>query len=185
MNTALIVVDVQNGFLSPAAQHVVEPISRLIDEADRRGVVIAFTRFFNHPDSGWVKWIRWSRLMGSPETDIVPALAPRAKHVFDKVAYGAFVPEFNQFIESQKIERVVICGIATDGCVLKTAVDAFERGIQPIVVADACASHAGNNVHEAGLLLISRFIGKQQVVSLDEVLKLGFNAESYGSGPER
>ena len=175
----------QNGFLSPAARHVVEPVRQLIDEAGRRGVVVAFTRFFNRPDSGWVKWIHWSRLMDSPETDIIPELAPRVEYVFDKVAYGAFVPEFSRFIASRKIERIVVCGIATDGCVLKTAVDAFERNIQPIVVTDACASHAGEDVHNAGLLLISRFVGKHQLVSVDQIMRLGFQAESYGNGTGR
>jgi len=61
---------------------------------------------------------------------------------------------------------LVLCGIATDGCVLKTAVDAFERGIEPVVVVDACASHAGNAVHEAGLLLLGRFIGAGQLRSV-------------------
>jgi nicotinamidase-related amidase len=60
---------------------------------------------------------------------------------------------------------LVLCGIATDGCVLKSAVDAFERGIEPVVVTDACASHAGREIHEAGLLLLARFIGPGQLKS--------------------
>jgi len=46
---------------------------------------------------------------------------------------------------------------------LKSAVDAFERDIEPVVITDACASHAGGAVHEAGLLLLGRFIGKDQL----------------------
>lgn len=57
-----------------------------------------------------------------------------------------------------------MCGIASDGCVLKTAVDVFEQGIVPVVLKDLTASHAGEAVHEAGILLISRFIGQDQVV---------------------
>ncbi len=40
-----------------------------------------------------------------------------------------------------------------------------------------CASHAGVEVHNAGLLLISRFIGKRQVVSVQNILDKGFKAE--------
>ncbi|WP_280431477.1 isochorismatase family protein [Nocardia brasiliensis] len=38
--------------------------------------------------------------------------------------------------------RLILCGIATDACVLKTALDAFERGYVPWVVRDAVASNA-------------------------------------------
>ncbi len=68
-------------------------------------------------------------------------------------------------------ETLLLIGIATDGCVLKTAVDAFEQGLTPIVLSDLCASHAGNQVHEAGLLLIGRFIGKDQIISSKELLE--------------
>ena len=39
---------------------------------------------------------------------------------------------------------------------LKTAVDAFELGMTPYVIADASASHAGPRAHEAGLYLLGR-----------------------------
>jgi nicotinamidase-related amidase len=140
---------------------------------------VAFTRFINYPNSGWVKWIRWSRFMESPEIDIIPALANGAKTVFDKKAYTAFIPEFCEFVKEKMVQRLVLCGVATDGCVLKTAVDAFERDIQPVIAADACASHAGVDVHNAGLLLASRFIGKRQIVSVEDILREGFNAETF------
>lgn len=179
MKTALVVIDMQNGFLNSSTQHVVPAITTLLDNAERCGVPVAFTRFINYPESGWVKWIRWSRFMTSPEIDILPELAPRAKLTFDKVAYTAFVPTFCDFIQSRGIQRIVLCGVATDGCVLKTAVDAFERNLQPIVVTDACASHAGLDVHNAGMLLISRFIGKRQLVSLKDIITCGFDAETF------
>ena len=55
---------------------------------------------------------------------------------------------------------------------LKTAIDAFERGIEPVVVVDACASHAGREIHEAGLTLLRRFVGGRQLRTTAEVLGL-------------
>jgi nicotinamidase-related amidase len=49
--------------------------------------------------------------------------------------------------------------------VLKTAVDAFERDLTPWIVQDACASHAGPEPHNAGLLVARRFIGRSQIIS--------------------
>jgi nicotinamidase-related amidase len=179
MNSALIIIDMQNGFMTASTEHIVPPISRLLEEAERRAIPVAFTRFINYPNSGWVKWIRWSRFMESPEIDIIPAFSSRATKVFDKRAYTAFIPAFCDFIQTWMIQRIVLCGVATDGCVLKTAVDAFERDIQPILVADACASHAGVDVHAAGLLLASRFIGKRQIVSVEDVMRQGFDVDVF------
>lgn len=166
--TALFVVDMQNGFVNQNSAHIVPNIIRLLDRGGWSTVV--FTRFINRPESPYVRWIGWSRFMASPETDIIDQLRPYARKVIDKKGYSAFVPAVAKFLEKRKIKRVVVCGVATDGCVLKTAVDAFEREIEPVVVADACASHAGSVVHDAALMLIPRFIGRRQVRTTDEVL---------------
>ena len=71
------------------------------------------------------------------------------------------------------IEQADLCSIGTDGCVLKTAVDLFEAGIRPLVLADFCASHGGPACHEAGLLLLRRFIGARQVVEADVAPETG------------
>jgi nicotinamidase-related amidase len=52
-----------------------------------------------------------------------------------------------------------VCGIDTDICVLKTAVDAFEYDLTPWILQDACASHAGPEAHTAG-----RFIGTNHII---------------------
>ena len=94
----------------------------------------------------------------------------------DKTIYSLFSPEGAKLVREHGWTDLLVCGIATDGCVLKTAVDAFEAGYTPWVLRDACASHAGSAVHEAGLLLASRFIGRDQVLDsstiLDELLPI-------------
>ncbi|HEY2092972.1 MAG TPA: isochorismatase family cysteine hydrolase [Thermoanaerobaculia bacterium] len=166
--TALLVVDMQNGFVNHNSEHIVPNIRRLLELGAWSTVV--FTRFLNQPDSPYVRWIGWSRFMASPEIDIIEQLEPFAEQIVDKHGYSAFVPEVGKILENALVKRIVVCGVATDGCVLKTAVDAFERNIEPVVVADACASHAGAAIHDAALLLIPRFIGRKQVRSTDEVI---------------
>ena len=61
--------------------------------------------------------------------------------------------------------EVSLCGIDTDACVMATALDLFQNGIRPVVLAEACASHAGPDYHEAGLKLLARLIGREQIVS--------------------
>ena len=164
--SALLVVDVQNGFVNEHTRHVIGPINRLISAFSERREPLAFTRFVNMPDSGYERWIGWTRFMHGPENDLYDAIHAGAGPVFVKHGYTALTPELENYLREQQVERLVLCGIATDGCVLKSAVDAFERGIEPVVVTDACASHGGSEIHEAGLLLLGRFIGAGQLKSV-------------------
>jgi len=166
----LLVVDMQNGFLGHRSGHVLPIVTRVVEEFKKRGIPVVLTRFHNNPDSQYERLIGWTRLRTSPEVDLAPGLEFDGVAIIDKTIYTALTPEFISMIESHGWRTVAICGVATDGCVLKTAVDVFERGMVPLVLADACASHAGDDVHKAGLLLLSRFIGKQQVISSEELL---------------
>lgn len=169
-NTLLLVVDVQNGFINEHTERVIEPVNSLIGVFRRCHRDVAFTRFVNVPDSGHARWIGWTRFMQAPENALYEGVDVGDAPVFVKHGYTAFTESFTEYVAEKSIERLVLCGIATDGCVLKTAVDAFERGIEPVVVVDACASHAGREVHEAGLLLLGRFIGKGQLKSVSDMV---------------
>jgi nicotinamidase-related amidase len=168
----LVVIDVQNGFVNPRSEHVVSPIAEFMRRwADAGGPVIA-TRFHNPPGSSWERLIHWKRLRESPEVDlkaeVEASLAAVSGIACDKTSYTSLTPEVEELLAGQS--QVFLCGIATDGCVLKTAVDLFETGRTPYVIRDLCASHAGQEVHEAGLLLLSRFIGSDQIIGSDSAL---------------
>lgn len=171
MRPLLLVIDLQNGFVTDKTTHILPGVKHLMATFARADLPVAFTRFINQPNGAHVNWIGWSRLMAAPEIDLVAEVQDQAINVFDKPAYTAFTAAFTQFVELNAIDTLVLCGIATDGCVLKTAVDAFERTIKPLVVQDACASHAGHELHLAGLQLLARFIGKRQIVTIQEVVQ--------------
>lgn len=165
----LLVIDVQNGFVNARSAGVVEPLRLFVSRWLSLHRPAVFTRFINPPGSQWERLLHWTRLRESPETDLHPSVASLVEmsdyaHVVDKYSYSSLNEEVHALIEKRQPNRLLICGIATDGCVLKTAVDAFEEGFIPLVLSDLCASHAGNEVHEAGLLLLRRFIGHDQVI---------------------
>lgn len=170
MTDMLLVVDMQNGFINDRTNHIIPNVLQLISACKKKGIPIAFTRFINRKNSGYVKWINWYRFMAPPEINLVDELAQYSDNVFDKYGYTSFIPEFEEFLALKYTKRIYMCGVATDGCVLKSAVDSFERDIEPVVIEDACASHAGKEVSDAGLLLISRFIGKNQIRNTSEVI---------------
>ncbi|GAB3161857.1 cysteine hydrolase [Amycolatopsis stemonae] len=172
--SVLVVVDMQNGFVStrarPIVPHVVDLVRRW-EELDRD---VVYTRFLNQPDSQFTRLIHWERFMpGEEETEIIPELAESAARwpVIDKPAqYSPFTPEFTRMVHRNGWNEMVICGIATESCVMKTACDAFELGYTPWVVTDACTSHGDPKRHDAGLLTMKYFIGRDQLVTADHVL---------------
>ena len=166
----LTVVDVQNGFVNEHTRPVVPVILKLVRRWREREGHVAFPRFVNREDGPHERWIGWTRFTEAPENALVAELDAGEEEVFVKHGYTAFTPAFEAMVRHESVSRLLLCGIATDGCVLKTAVDAFEREVEPVVLADACASHAGEEVHEAGLMLIRRFIGKGQVRTVAEVV---------------
>lgn len=69
-----------------------------------------------------------------PEGAWIVDKATRADHE----AYSAFEgTDLAKELERRGIERVFICGLATDYCILNTALDALRRGFETIVLADA------------------------------------------------
>lgn len=159
----LLIVDVQKGFVTPDTAHVPAAAASL-----QRNYRTAFaTRFLNPQGSMHRRLIHWSRFApGTAETELAFSPGPRTT-VIDKTMYTCVTREFVDTLRKMRATRVDICGIATDGCVLKCAVDLFEAGIVPVVLAGACGSHGGPSCHEAGLMLLRRFIGRDQVVQLD------------------
>jgi nicotinamidase-related amidase len=169
----LVVVDMQNGFVSDKSTHIVEPVAQLAKRWMDAGRAAVFTRFINEPGSPFERLIGWTRMRSAPETDLVAviaALADRGLAVLDKPGYSLFTTEGAGLVTQYGWTDIVIAGIATESCVLKTAVDAFERDLTPWVVRDAVYSHAGAEAHEAGLLVAGRFIGRRQLIEADELI---------------
>ncbi|GAA1384114.1 isochorismatase family cysteine hydrolase [Catellatospora chokoriensis] len=167
----LVVVDMQQGFVHPNSAYVVPRVVDLVKRWSDAGGALLFTRFQNWSDSPFERFFNWSALMSSPQTDLVPELEPYAatSAMVDKPFYTPFTAEGESLISANGWTDLVICGLTTESCVLKTAVDTFERHLTPWVVADACATHAGQQAHEAGLLVLSRFIGRGQIVTLADL----------------
>ena len=100
---------------------------------------------------------------GSAEAELAVAPRPDAE-IAVKHGYSAATEALLASLRTAGAREVALSGIATDNCVLMTAVGLFEAGVRPLVLADYCASHAGAEYHRAGLMLIERLVGEGQVV---------------------
>jgi nicotinamidase-related amidase len=175
----LVVVDVQNGFITEHSKPVVPVIVDLVRRWQAARGDVVFSRYLNYAGSPFERLIGWTKMADSPETDFVGELAPYVgphTPVVDKHIYTLFTPEGTHLVDERGWTDLYLCGIDTDSCVLKTAVDAFERDLTPWILKDACASHAGAEAHAAGLFIAGRFIGANQIIQStslpDSVLSL-------------
>ncbi|MFH9135049.1 isochorismatase family protein [Streptomyces sp. NPDC017524] len=97
--------------------------------------------------------------------------AARAHKVIGKTGYTLFTPGADELIRQADWTDLALCGVATESCVLKSAADAFERDHAPWIVTDACATEAGPDVHDVGLVVARRLIGSSQLVTTDHVVR--------------
>lgn len=159
VNDCLIIVDVQNGFVNASTHNIPKAV-----EAAQRGYshVIA-TRFYNPPGSLYRSLIGWNRFeAGTDDVDLAFAIRDDAV-VIDKPRYSCVDGALLELLRTWNVCSVDVCGIDTDICVMKTAVDLFEAGIVPCVISELCASHGGPEMHAAALRILRRYIGAAQV----------------------
>ena len=159
-NTALLIVDVQVGFVNDATRHILPKVVALQSQYAH----VYATRFVNAEGSPYRKLLDWHRFYVD-SGDVPLAFEPVDDvQVIDKNVYTCITPAFIEELRGKGIEEVAICGIDTDACVSACATDLFQNGFRPLLISDACASHAGAEYHEAALRILARLIGKDQIV---------------------
>ena len=129
-NTALIVIDVQNGVVAGAHQRdtVVANIRGLVDKARREQVPVVWVQ---HSDEGLAR--------GSDEWLIVPELTPDEAEPLVEKNYGdSFeATTLENVLSDLGIGRLVVVGAQTDACIRCTLHGAFTRGYDAVLVSDA------------------------------------------------
>ena len=84
--------------------------------------------------------------------------------IFNKKIYSAVNDEFKTYIKENDINSIFLCGIDTDACVLKTAVDLFENNIDVKVIEHCCMSHSGKKYHNYAIKMLKKLIGKDNII---------------------
>lgn len=193
--TALLVVDMQRGFLDPgealevpAARDIVPTIRQLLDAFRAKRLPVVFSEFVYservpllvgqlHPEhqraapgapTGFGRPSS-NCLEGHPSVRTVAELAPRDDElVISKHGYDAFAgTPLDSALRARGIISLVIGGTLTDICVLATVVGAFHREYRVTVVDDGVAT-LWPEIQRATLDIIGRAYGR--VVSSKDVM---------------
>jgi nicotinamidase-related amidase len=129
-NTALIVIDVQNGVVAGAHERdaVVANVGSLVDKARRERVPVVWVQ---HSDEGLAR--------GSDEWRIVPELTPGEAEPLVEKNYGDSFENTNleTVLSGLGVGRLVVVGAQTDMCIRSTLHGALVRGYDATLVKDA------------------------------------------------
>jgi nicotinamidase-related amidase len=162
LSLGLIVIDVQVGFINEYTRRVPEALLTLIRNVNFHSLV--FTRFRNPKESIFRSAFSWHSLEKDEDISIVPPLLTYAQIVLDKTTYVPNIQGILNQIENTPVDQLYIAGIDTDVCVLLTAAALFDAGHEVKVLADCSMSTGGLSFHIAGLQVLSRIIGKANII---------------------
>ena len=81
--------------------------------------------------------------------EIVPELQPKTNEpIVDKPMRSAFAhTDFGLLLQIRGIRNLILAGVVTDVCVFSTMKDACDKGLDCLLVRDACA--AASYIHDA------------------------------------
>ena len=126
-NTALIVIDVQNGVVAGAHDRdaVVANIAGLVERAREENVPVVWVQ---HSDQGLAH--------GSDDWQIVPELSPGESEALIEKTYGDSFEEttLESVLSDLAVGRLVVVGAQTDMCIRSTLHGAFVRGYDATLV---------------------------------------------------
>jgi nicotinamidase-related amidase len=129
-NTALLVIDVQNGVVGEAydRDNVIANIATLIDKARAEGV-----------DVVWIQHNSDELPTGSDSWQYVPELVRRESEPLVQKAYGDSFEDtdLEPVLAERGIGALLICGAQTDACIRSTLHGAIARGYDATLVDDA------------------------------------------------
>jgi nicotinamidase-related amidase len=177
---ALLVVDVINDFTHEDGQRLLESfrerlpaMTTAIAAARAAGVPVVYVNDdHGRWDSDAPGLVRSVTHSGRAD-EVVRELAPEPGTYFLlKHRYSAFDhTALDLLLEQLDVERLVLVGAATEGCVVQTAIDAREQGLKATILADACAT-TDAELEEVALHYAERVVGAY-VTQIRELAELG------------
>lgn len=141
----LVVIDMQRIFATgpwcaPRFGEVVPVVRRL---ADAFGDQVTYTRFVapERPEGAWRAYYeQWPFALqppDAPDYELVDDYAD-ASHTVVATTFGKW-DALRSALAPEPGDRLVVCGVSTDCCVISTVLAAADAGMRVQVIADACA----------------------------------------------
>ncbi len=163
---ALLIIDmVKDNFdehkqlpITPLAKTIVDPINRLIDLFRERSWPIVFaTDAYRVEDFIFKGAMKPHSLAGTPGAEVIDTLHRRdTDYWLPKRRFSAFfATDLHAWLKERGVTLCAIGGIATNYCVLSTALDALSHDFKVVLLED-CSAAASLEIHRQTLDLYRR-----------------------------
>ena len=163
-HSALLVIDMEQGFLSPDSPHcvpmaagIVPAVTRAVEVARAKGIPVFFVKRLYRYDgsdvelSRWAGWQAGGRAMGPGSTGPASAQAPEGlrpqpgDYTIIKPRWSAFFQtELDLILRRLGVRTVILAGTATPNCVRTTAYDAMALDYNVVLLSDGTASRTAD-----------------------------------------
>ena len=176
---ALVVIDMQRLFGDPASPWATPGFSEIVSQVDELVTAFGperttFTRFIipDRWEGSWAPYYRqWSAVTEPDARPLMDLAEPWASHgvpTLDRTTFSKWGEELRGAAGASR--TLVLCGVATDCCVIATALPAVDAGMFVRVVSDACAG-ATAEAHAGALTVMGGFAPQIEVTTVDQELE--------------
>lgn len=163
MKRALVIIDMQYGFVNDDTRGLVDKIKKYVKENTFDEIVC--TAYENNENTACYKFEGWKKCMtGSHEARVVKELQGLSSKVFIKHKYSCWNEEFKQWVKDNKIDILYFVGVNTGCCVLHSAFDAYNDLQDCRVVEDLCKSTSGAVSHNMAISILKECITRERVI---------------------
>ena len=169
MVNAVLVVDMVKGFLEPGhnlycgdeARAIIPNIRALLKREQANGSDILFISDHHDPDDLEFRIFPVHCVRGTEEPNVIPELEAFVTdtNVVPKNRYsGFFNTDLAQRLGDIQPEKLIVCGVCTDICVLHTTADARNRDY-PVEVPANCVATFDPGAHTWALGHLQKILG--------------------------
>jgi nicotinamidase/pyrazinamidase len=167
MANVVLVIDMVKGFLQPGnnlycgdeARGIIPNIQRLIDGEQAADGTVLFLCDTHDPDDLEFEMFPVHCVRGTHEPELIPELAGYEGRIIPKRRYSAFFEtDLEETLESLQPDKIIICGVCTDICVMHTAADARNRDYR-VEVPVVCVASFNDDAHKAALQHMEKILG--------------------------
>ncbi len=171
MADAVLVIDMLRGFLEESyplycgdkARGIIPNVQRLLEHELARGSKIFFICDHHDPDDLEFKMFPPHCIEGTAEAEVISELAKYPGEIIPKKRYsGFFGTSLEEKLNQLKPEKLIVCGVLTNICVLHTVADARHRDY-PVDVPVDCVASPDEKAHRFALEHMEKILGAKLI----------------------
>ena len=171
MADAVLVVDMLRGFMEEGyplslgydARKIIPSIQKLLEREIESGSKIFFICDNHEPDDLEFRMFPPHCIAGTKEVEVIPELSKYPGEIIPKKRYSGFYgTDLDTKLQQLKPDKLIICGVLTNICVMHTTADARNRDYE-VEIPVNCVASPDAEAHRFALEHMDKVLGARLV----------------------